>query len=111
MCVVEYSDFRRMELKVGIIKNVARIPKTDKLYKLGVDIGGEKIIPIVTSLVPYYKEDKLFSKRVIVLLNLKPVEFCGVLSQGMILCAEKDDESECVFLTTEREIEVGTKIT
>ncbi len=107
---IEYSDFKKLRMKVGKIVLVERIPKTDKLYKLQVDIGSKQI-QIVSSLVPYYKEEELINKKIVVLINLKPTKFAGEISEGMLLCAEKEDESECVLLTTEREIEQGVQIT
>ena len=90
---------------------VERVPDTEKLYKLQVDIGEEKPLQIVTSLVPYYKEEELKDKKIIVLINLKPAKFAGEVSEGMLLCAEKEDGSECVLLTVEKDINVGTQIT
>ena len=108
---IEYGDFKKLEMKVGRIVEVIRIPKTEKLYKLKIDIGKEDLIQIVSSLVPYYKEEELLNKKIIVLTNLKPTKFAGEISQGMLLCAEKEEESECVLLTVEKEIEEGTRIT
>lgn len=107
---IEYNDFKKLEMRVGKIIEVERVPNTDKLYRLQVNIGNKKI-QIVTSLVPYYNEKELQDQKIIVLVNLKPIKFHGELSEGMLLCAEKDDESECVVLTVEKDIEVGTSIT
>jgi tRNA-binding protein len=111
MVEIEYNDFKKLEMKVGEIVEVERVPKTDKLYKLQVDIGNEENIQIVTSLVPFYTEEELQNKRIVVLVNLKPTKFAGEKSEGMLLCAEKDDDSECVLLSTEKEIDVGTQVT
>lgn len=108
--MIKYSDFKKLELRVGKIIEVEKVPKTENLYKLQVDIGNSKI-QIVTSLVPYYTEEELMNKLIIVLVNLEPTKFCGEKSEGMLLCAEKDDESECVLLSPEKDIEVGTLIT
>ncbi len=107
---INFDDWKKLEIKVGKIIGVERVPKTEKLYKLKVDIG-EKTIQIVTSLVPYYSEDELKDKKIIVLINLKPAKFGGEISEGMLLCAEKEDESECVLLTPDKEIEQGIPIT
>lgn len=108
---IEYSDFKKLEMKVGKVVKVERVPRTEKLYKLQVDVGSEKTKQIVTSLAPYYKEEELLNQKIVVLVNLKPTKFAGEISEGMLLCAEKEDASECVLLTTEKEIEVGTRIT
>lgn len=108
---IEFLDFKKLDMKVGKILEVERIPKTEKLYKLQVSIGTEKPIQIVSSLVPYYSKEELINQKIIVLVNLKPTKFAGELSEGMLLCAETDDESKCVLLTTEKESEEGTNIT
>ena len=107
---VSFEDWKRLDLKVGRVLRAERIPKTEKLYRLQVDIG-RKTIQIVTSLVPYYTEEELKGKRIIVLVNLKPTKFAGEVSEGMLLCAEKEDGSECVLLTVEKDIEAGTPVT
>ncbi len=111
MAVVTYSDFSKLDIRVGKIMQIERIPGTDKLYKIQVNIGVEKSIQIVSSLVPYYTEEDLLGARIVVLVNLKPTQFRGELSEGMLLAAETDDGSECVILTTREEIGCGTRIT
>jgi len=108
---ISYDDFKKLEMCVGKVKEVERIPNTDKLYKLKVDVGKEQPIQIVTSLVDYYSEEELKGKKIIVLLNLKPSEFRGEISQGMLLCAETKDHSKCVLLTVDKDIEPGTPVT
>ncbi len=108
---ITFADWKKLELRVGKIIKVERVPETDKLYKLQVDVGGEKPIQIVTSLVPYYKEAELQDKKIIVLVNLAPAKFAGEVSEGMLLCAENEDGGKCVLLTVEKDIEPGTKVT
>jgi len=107
---VEFNEWKKLDIRVGKILEVERIPKTDKLYKLQVDIGDKKI-QIVTGLVPYYKEEELKDQKIIVLINLKPTKFAGEESNGMLLCAEKKDGKKCVLLTVQKDIDVGTPIT
>jgi methionine--tRNA ligase beta chain len=78
------------------------------LYKIIVDIG-KKEIKIISSLADYYTIDELIGKKIIVLVNLEPAKFCGEISEGMLLCAEKD--GKCILLTTEKDIEQGAKVT
>ena len=109
--MIEYADFTKLDMRVGTVKEVERVPETDQLYKLQVDIGGETPIQIVTSLVNYYKEEELMNVRIVVLVNLKPTKFRGELSEGMLLAAETDDASECVLLTSMVKIADGTPVT
>ena len=107
---IEYNDFKKLQMKVAEIIKVEKVPNTEKLYRLQVDIGDKKI-QIVTSLVPYYTKEELQNHKIVVLINLKPMKFRGELSEGMLLCAEKNDESECVLLTVGKDIANGTPIT
>ena len=111
MSEISYDDFKKLKMCVGLVKKVERVPETDKLYKLQVDIGKEKPIQIVTSLVDHYAEEELTGKKIIVLVNLKASEFRGEISEGMLLCAETEDHSKCVLLTIEKDIEPGTPVT
>lgn len=106
---IEYSDFEKLDMKIGEIKEVERVENTDKLYKLQVDLG-EKTIQIVSSLVPFYAKEELKNKKIVVLVSLKPTKFCGEISEGMLLCAETE-ESECVLLGPEKNIKRGALVT
>jgi len=107
---IEFSDFQKLEIKVGTIVEVEKVKKAKKLYKLQVDCGEESLRQIVSSMVPFYSADEMLGKKITVLCNLKPTKFCGELSNGMLLAAEKDDESECVLLTVDKDIKNGTKV-
>lgn len=106
--MIKLEDFKKLELMVGKVVEVSKVPKTQKLYKLIVDIG-EKNIQIMSSLADYYTEQDLVGKKIIVLTNLEPADFRGEISQGMLLCAE--NPKDCVLLTVDKDIETGTKIT
>jgi len=107
---ISIDDFKKVDMRVGKILSVEKIPNRDKLYKLQVDIGEEIPRQIITGLVPYYKPEELLGKQIIVLANLEPAKFAGEISDGMLLAAESKDHSKCVILTVDKEIEVGTKI-
>ena len=111
MAEVSFDDWKKLQMKVGQIREVERIPKTKKLSRLQVDLGGERPVQIVTSLVPYYTEEELQDRKIVVLTNLQPTTFAGHLSEAMLLCAEKEDGSECVLLTVQKDIAVGSPIT
>jgi len=107
---ISIDDFKKVDMRVGKILSVEKIPNRDKLYKLQVDIGEEKPRQIITGLVPYYSTDELLGKQIIVLANLEPAKFAGEISEGMLLAAESENNSKCVILTVDKEIEVGTRI-
>ena len=111
MTQITYNDFKKLEMCVGQIKEVERVPDSDKLYKMQVDVGKEKPIQIVTSLVDFYSLEELKDKKIVVLVNLEPVKLRGETSNGMLICAETADESKVVLLEPEKDIENGAKIT
>lgn len=80
-------------LKVSRVNSVERHPEGDKLYILHLDTGEENERVIVSSIVPYYKEEELQGRNIVIVSNLKPANFRGVKSYGMLLAAsDKDDE-------------------
>ena len=108
---IAFEDWKKLQLRVSKVLEVQRVPKTDKLYRLQVDVGTVNPMQIVTGLVPYYSEEELAGQTIIVLVNLKPARFAGKVSEWMLLCAEKEDGSQCVLLTTEKPVDPGTPIT
>ena len=108
---ISFNEWKKLEIRVGKILKVERVPKTDKLYKLQVDIGKEKPIQIVTGLVPHYQEEELQDRKIIVLVNLEPAKFAGEISEGMLLCAVDETVDKCVLLTVEKDIKVGSIVT
>ena len=109
METVSYGDFAKLDIRVGKIIEVARHSNADKLYIVQIDVG-DKMLQTVTSLVPYYTEDELMGKQVVVLCNLSKAKMRGETSECMLLCAETDDESESVLLTPESFMPTGVKI-
>ncbi|HAT2781417.1 tRNA-binding protein [Citrobacter koseri] len=109
METVAFADFARLELRVGKIVQVKRHDNADKLYIMQVDVG-ERTLQTVTSLVPYYREDALMGKTVVVLCNLQKAKMRGETSECMLLCAETDDGSESVLLTPERVMPAGVRV-
>ncbi len=108
---IKFDDWKKIEMKVGQIKSVERVPDTDKLYKLQVDIGEEKPRQVITGLVPYYSEEELLNRKIIVLTNLGPAKFKGETSEAMLLAATNKEEGKVVILSLEKDIEIGTVIT
>jgi len=106
---ISFEDFKRMDARVGTITQVERVTRTEKLYKILVDLGPLGVRQTVSSLVGYYEPDQLKGKRVIFLYNLKPSKFSGEVSQGMLLAAEEGDK--IALLTTDSEVPNGSRIT
>ena len=96
--IITIDELDKVELKVGQILTVEKVPKAKKLYKLSVDVGEKNPRTIVSGLVPYYTEEELQGKQVVVVTNLKPAKLCGIESQGMLLAAGDDDVVKLLVL-------------
>ncbi len=109
--IITIDQLDKVELKVGQIKEVSKIEKSDKLYKLSVDVGEENLRTIVSGLVPFYKEEELLNKQVVVVTNLKPAKLRGVESNGMLLAAGDNDVVKLLTLdNNEGFLENGSNI-
>ena len=109
METIAYDDFAKLEIRVGTIVDLKRHANGDKLYIAQIEVGG-KTLQTVTSLVPYYREEELMGKTVVVLCNLAKAKMRGETSECMLLCAETDDASESVLLTPERVMPAGVRV-
>jgi methionine--tRNA ligase beta chain len=106
--VITMKEFKKLDIRIGTVAEVEKVPGSDKLYKLQVDIGGE-LRQIVTGLVDWYTADDLEGKVIAVVLNMKPAKIFGQWSYGMLLAAEID--GKLALLTTDHEIPNGARIT
>lgn len=105
--LISIDELSKVKLQIGQIVEVERVEKSNKLYKLLVDIGTEKRV-IVSGIVPYYTKDELMNKKIVVVTNLKPAKLCGIESNGMLIAAGDGDVVK--LLTIEGDIENGTNI-
>jgi methionyl-tRNA synthetase len=107
---IEYTDFEKIELRVGEIENVENIEGADKLYKLTISLG-EETRTICAGIKQYYSHDELKGMKIVVLCNLKPRKLRGIESQGMLLAAANQDQSKVVLIgPTTSDIEVGSRV-
>ncbi len=104
--MIEFEDWKKLDIRIGEIKEVKNHPNADKLYILKVDVGEE--IQIVAGIKNGYEEKDLIGKKIVVITNLKPVKLRGVESQGMLLAAV--EEEKIVLLIPEKDISNGTRI-
>lgn len=84
--LIEFEDFKKVEMVVAKVTGAEDVPDTDKLIRLTVDTGSDQRT-LVAGVKPYYRPEDLLNKKLIVVKNLKPVKIRGILSQGMILAA------------------------
>ena len=109
METIKFSEWDKFDLRVGKILKAENIEGADKLYKVTVDLGKEKRI-LIAGLKPYYKPEELKNKICIVFTNLEPRKIKGIDSQGMILAAVSEDESQVRLLQPDNKIELGSRI-
>ena len=105
--IISFEDWKKMDLRVGKVLEVGDHPNADKLFVLKVDMGGETR-RIVAGMRPYYAANELVGKNVVVFVNLKPVELRGIVSEGMVLAAEKD--GKVVLLGPEKDVGAGALV-
>jgi len=106
---VSIDEFRKMDLRIAKVLSAERVPKTDKLLKLEIDIGDERRT-IVAGIAEVYSPEELIGKEVVVIANLEPAKIKGIVSQGMLLAAI-DRDGKPVILRPERDVDPGSKVT
>lgn len=105
---ITYEDFTRMQFQVGEIISCEAVAKSKKLLCSQVKIGS-RVKQIVSGIKAFYSPEEMVGKKVMVLVNLKPAKLAGVLSEGMILCAE-DADGKLALMTPERAMPSGAEI-
>lgn len=105
---IQYDDFAKLDLKVGKIVAAEPVKRSEKLLKFTVEIGAERRT-IVSGIAKYYKPEETIGKLVSVVTNLAPVKLCGVVSEGMLMCASGAD-GKVVLLAPEAEVASGSEI-
>lgn len=105
---IAYEDFMKMQFQVGEIIACEEVPKSKKLLCSKVRIGSQ-VKQIVSGIKAYYKPEDMVGKRVMVLVNLKPAKLAGVLSEGMLLCAE-NEKGELSLMVPEKKMPSGAEI-
>lgn len=104
---ITIEDFQKIQLKVAKVLSAERVPKSEKLIKLQVDLGTEQR-QIVAGIGKKYAPEDLLGRRIVVVANLKPAKLMGVESQGMVLAAGDADVKELVCLMSD--VDPGTKV-
>ena len=105
---ITFDDFMKMQFQVGEIISCEAVPKSKKLLCSQVKVGSE-VKQIVSGIRKYYTPEEMVGKKVMVLVNLKPAKLAGVLSEGMLLCAE-DAEGNLALMTPEKSMPAGAEI-
>lgn len=105
---IEFDDFSKIELKIAKVIACEKVEKSKKLLKLTVKLG-EETRTVVSGIANAYAPEYLIGKKLMMVTNLKPAKLCGIVSEGMICCAE-NDKGELAFLMPEKDIEDGSLV-
>lgn len=107
--VVDFSDFEKLDIRVGTIKNCEKVKKANKLLKFTIDDGSGNDRTIVSGIAKFYKPEELIGKQVCFIANLAPRKLMGIESQGMILSAE-DFDGNLSVTRVDREVKPGSQV-
>ena len=105
---ITYDDFMKMQFQVGEIIACEEVKKSKKLLCSQVKIGSQ-VKQIVSGIKAHYTAEEMVGKKVMVLVNLKPAKLAGVVSEGMLLCAE-DENGELALMVPEKKMPAGAEI-
>ncbi|OLR59513.1 methionine--tRNA ligase [Anaerostipes sp. 494a] len=105
---ITFDDFMKMQFQVGEIIACEPVKKSKKLLCSQVKIGSQ-VKQIVSGIKAHYTPEEMVGKKVMVLVNLKPAKLAGVLSEGMLLCAE-NEKGELALVTPEKDMPAGAEI-
>lgn len=107
--MINLEDFKKIAITVGQILSAEKVPDTDKLLKLSVDLGEEKPRQIISGISLYFPDcNVLIGKKCMFIANLEPRVICGLESQGMVLAISTED-GKFSLLEPNNEIPVGAK--
>lgn len=104
---LDFDDFMKVDLRVGLVREAERVEKSNKLLKLSIDLGEGEPRQVVAGISEHYAAEELVGRRVVVVANLKPRKLMGIESHGMVLAAS-DADGLCV-VGVDRELQPGAR--
>lgn len=106
--LIDYEAFSKVQLRVGKIIAAEKVPKSEKLLKMQVNLGEKLgVRQVLGGIAKYYETESLIGKNIIVVANLKPAKLMGLESQGMLLAAS-NDAGTLELLSVKEELEPGS---
>ena len=105
---ITFEEFMKMDLRVAKVLEAEKVPGSENLIKMIIDVGGGEKRQIVAGIAKWYKPEDLIGKLIIVVKNLKPKKIRGILSEGMLLAADTPEKP--VLLTVMEEVSPGTRV-
>lgn len=107
---ISFADFAKLDLRIGTILSCEKHPKADRLLVEQIDLGNGDVRQIVSGIAAHYEPQELVGRRVVVVANLKSTKLRGIESQGMILCAANEDDSQLELITITKAMANGTQV-
>ena len=108
---INFSEWEKIDLRVGKILQVEEIEGADKLYKLTIDLGEEiGKRTVCAGIKKYYSKENLAGKKIILFVNLIPRKLKGIESQGMVLAAVNETEDKVILISPEEDIDIGSRV-
>lgn len=107
---IEIGDFAKVDLRVGQVLTAERVPKSDKLLLMTIDIGEEKPRQVLAGIAEYYEAEKMIGRKVVVVANLKPRKLRGYESQGMVVAASVGEGGKPVIATFTEDVPNGARL-
>jgi methionyl-tRNA synthetase len=108
--LIDIEDFKKIDLRAGQVLAAERVPKSDKLLRLMVDLGEAEPRQILAGIAEYYEPEKLVGRKIVVVANLKPRRLRGLESQGMVLAASIGEEGQPVLATFTEDVPNGARL-
>lgn len=110
MDLIDYTDFAKVEFKIGEIREAVKVPESEKLIKMKVDFGdiGEKTV--FSGIYKWYKPEELVGKKTVFVMNMKPKKIMGEISEAMIFAAESADDESVSILLLDKDLKNGTHV-
>jgi len=105
----DVEEFWKFRMRVGLVKDAVRIPRTKKLIKLIVDFGNEERV-VVAGIGDQYAPEDLKGKKTIFVTNLKPKQIAGIESQAMLVVAEDGTTGKVYLITLDEKVPIGIKV-
>jgi len=107
---IDIDDFAKVDLRVGEVISAERLPKSDKLLLMKIDIGEAEPRQVLAGIAEYYEPEKLIGRKVVVVANLKPRKLRGHESQGMVVAASIGEQGRPVIATFTEDVPNGARL-
>ncbi|MEA2092556.1 MAG: methionine--tRNA ligase subunit beta [Patescibacteria group bacterium] len=107
--MINFDDFKKVDLRVGRVVQAEKVEKSDKLLKLMIDIGEEEDRQVLSGIAKSYDPEDLIDKNIILVANLEPRSIMGFESRGMVLAI--GTENGVVLVSSEKETDLGLQVT